>query len=209
MTTTYKPFGYSLLISTVCMIITMVMHPVGGDFNHLLRISKVAIISHSLAICALPFFTFGFYGVYIIFRSSVYSLFAFILICLSQFSLLIAATINGLILPLFIRQYAEADEVLLQTIKPILKYGSTINMAFDYIAISSLCIAVSIWSILILEYRIFVKWIGWFGIALVLGVLLLTGMKYSLTSVTGFTVFILGLASWVVCIGVNMIRKQY
>ena len=206
MTNAFRPYGFSLCISTFLMVITMLHHPVGGDFNHLMRISTLAIISHSIAIGALPFFILGFLGMYFLYRTSIYSLFAFILVCLSQISLLMAGAVNGLILPLYIRQYKDADENFIVSLKPVLRYGYTINLVFDYVAIASLCAAICVWSMLVLKKGFLPRWIAWFGIALIAGILILLISKFSFTTVSGFTVFIFGLAGWVLAAGIQMTK---
>ena len=57
-----KGAGLSLIVGSLLMIVTMVLHPVGGDFNHLVKIFTMGKIAHGIAILSLPFVTYGFWG---------------------------------------------------------------------------------------------------------------------------------------------------
>ncbi len=74
--------GTALLLGSLLMIITMGLHPAGGSIEHLIRISPVIIITHSLAIVSIPFMLFGFWGLTkMLYGQPLLSTFAFIIIC--------------------------------------------------------------------------------------------------------------------------------
>ena len=134
------------MIGSFLMVVTMVLHPSGGNFEHLLKIYKVAIIAHSIAIFSIPFICFGFYGLSIALLSkSKISFLAFSMSCFGLLAAMIAAAINGLALPFYVLQHAQDVEPNLSTIKLILNYGSNLNKSMDYIFIvgSSLSMALS------------------------------------------------------------------
>src|ERR1700754_2334436 len=57
-----KQAGISLFIFTILLVFTMMLHPAGGSIRHLIRITPVIVITHSVAILALPFGCMGFLG---------------------------------------------------------------------------------------------------------------------------------------------------
>ncbi len=73
---------------------------------------------------------------------------------------LLAAATNGLILPLYLLHYKEAAPETISAINPILRYGFTVNLAFDYIYTGAFCLAILSWSIAILTRPCrFISWI--------------------------------------------------
>ncbi|MEM7086205.1 MAG: hypothetical protein AAF489_08495 [Bacteroidota bacterium] len=202
-----KAAGFSLIIGAVLMTLTMVLHPSGGSIEHILNIKNTIIVSHAIAILSLPFLTFGFYGMSLtLMTKSRVSLLAFISACFGLFAVMIAATINGLTLPLFLSNY-PANEVNITAISAIRHYGSSINIPMDYIFIVSIALSMAVWSILIIKQSIYSKWIGYYGILLIAVFLVFVFSTFSFVSLHGFRFLIFGLVSWVITIGVSMMVK--
>ena len=55
-----KKAGIALLSGAFLMLATMVLHPSGGNLRHLLKTARVIVISHSLALIAIPLLAVGF-----------------------------------------------------------------------------------------------------------------------------------------------------
>ena len=55
-----KAGGYALIAGSMLAILTMGLHPTGGNFEHLKKIIPLNITAHSLGILALLFLLFGF-----------------------------------------------------------------------------------------------------------------------------------------------------
>ena len=199
--------GLALIAGCVLIIVTMVLHPAGGSFEHLVSIIPIIIISHSIALLAIPFCLVGFWGltkrladVYFL------SITAFAIIAFGLVAVMCAGAVNGLVLPLFIKRYKTASAETIDSIKPILTYNSTLNHAFDYIFIGAACLAILIWSIAILKTKAFPVWIGYFGLLLAFAAIGMLGAGFVFVNLTGFRVFIFGLVSWILLVG-YLLRK--
>ncbi len=194
--------GISLIISSVLLVLTMVLHPTGGDVKHIMQMHDVAIIAHSLAIFTLPFLAFGFYGLSVaLLNNHKMSFLAFIFVCFALFAGMMAASINGLILPMFVENYANDFEQNINMLKPILKYGSFFNKAMDYVLIIGILVAIGIWSVLIIKSTKFPKWIGYYGLFLLAIALIGANSEFNFVNLFGFRIFVFGLVSWIVLIG--------
>jgi len=49
-----KSAGLALLIGSLLMLSTMILHPEGGNLQHLLKVARIVVISHSMALLAIP-----------------------------------------------------------------------------------------------------------------------------------------------------------
>lgn len=204
-----KSAGYALILGSFLMTVTMILHPAGGSFEHLLRIIKVIVVSHTIAILSIPPMLFGFYGVYKSFKTAQsLSLFAFFIIALGLIAVMIAGALNGLVLPMFINNYKDATPETIETLKPIIRYNGALNHAFDYIFIGSVCISIVIWSILMLKTKTFPAWLAYFGFLLTGGFFIGLVSGFTYVSLLGFRVFIFSLVGWIISVGVVMARAK-
>ena len=62
----YKITGLSLTIGSFLAITTMIIHPAGGNIQHIIELSQPLQFTHALAIFCLPFILFGFYGLIVL-----------------------------------------------------------------------------------------------------------------------------------------------
>lgn len=200
--------GISLIIGSLLLIATMVLHPSGGSVEHILHISKVIVGSHSLAILCLPFIGFGFYGISEALQTpGRVATLAFMMAALGLVAAMIAGAINGLTLPLFLSHSADAIQSQPEVVQSIVRYGAAINQPMDYVFIISILLAMGIWSVLILRTAVFPKWAGYLGILFLLLVLIGLVMRFNFIDLTGFRIFIFGLLSWIISMGVLMMRR--
>ena len=143
-----KVSGTSLCLGSFISTVTMVLHPAGDRMDQLVRIQNVLIFSHALAIACLPLMGFGALGLAFILRTeSRISSLAFIVSSFGLVAVLIAAAINGLILPNFLsdslaRSFDES------ALKAVVRYGHHINAAMTNIFIFATSISIAIWCIL-------------------------------------------------------------
>ncbi len=204
--------GLFLLFGIILMTITMVLHPSGGSLEHILNIRTILIISHSLAIFSIPFLIIGFWGIWkSLGTHNLVSTLAFIISFLGSIAAMLAAVVNGLVLPNFlVRNYDPNNSMNADYIKLFVRYNSSLNLAMDYILISAFVLAVLLWSILIVLQRpkVFPAWLGFFGIILTMTVLIGVVSGYDFIHVQGFRVFIFGLVSWLMVAGVYMNKKM-
>ncbi|RYZ28992.1 MAG: hypothetical protein EOO10_07720 [Chitinophagaceae bacterium] len=200
-----KASAICLLMGSILSTATMALHPTGGDIDHILKVKNVLIFSHSLALFCLPLIGFGFSGLSNILqtKNKIASL-AFFVAFFGLLAAMVAATLNGLVLPIFASRYwGGHNDISLVT--KIMGYGHTINIAMTYIFITAISVAIAIWSFLIILNGHIQKWLGYFGLIVIaigiLGILL----RFNFTDLFGFRTFMLGLVSWIVAVGTSML----
>lgn len=202
----YKTAGVCLLVGAIVMVATMVLHPVGGSLQRILAMYNMIIVSHSMAMIAIPFVAFGFYGLSKLLQESrrITEL-AFTIVAFSMVAVLIGGVLNGFALPFFVKDQANqlsSNEFMLVT---IVRYGFAISRAMDYLFIAGTMLSVGIWSMLILRSKSLSRGLGWLGIVLITASFLGLVTGFNFLNVSGFTVFVLGLVSWIVLTGLSMI----
>lgn len=186
----------------------MVMHPSGGNFEHLLKISALIMGTHTLAIISIPFTLYGFWGLTKkLSGDEFFSKVAFSTILLGMFAVMCAAAINGLAMPMYISLYKDAAKDIGDSIRPVIYYSSALNHAFDLVFIGAVCMAITMWSIAIFRTRELPGWTAYFGIILSLTAIFSLYMGFVFVDLTGFRVFIAGLTIWTICIGTLLAKK--
>jgi hypothetical protein len=205
----YKASGISLIIGSLLMVVTMVLHPSGGSIEQILRIINLAIISHSLAILSTPFLLLGFWGLTNKLKESYFfAMSAFMAMATGLIAVMIAAAVNGIALPLYAQHYAGAPEKTLEIVRHIMAYGTVFNHAFDYIFIGATCLAVLFWSISILDTKALPQWLAYLGIIyfLVCGVMFFMG--FSFLYLHSFTVYIFGSVVWILLAAFSLLKMK-
>lgn len=204
-----KSAGLSLMIGSFLMVVTMVLHPVGGDFEHLLRILTIGIIAHSIAILSIPFVAYGFWGVTRrLDEEPFFSRIAFSFMMFGLVAVMIAAALNGLILTGFIQKFEDASPEVIDSIRPIMSYNSTFNHAFDFIYIGAVCISTLFWSIATIRTKAFPVWIGYFGVALTLFAFVMIALGFVFVDLHGFRIFVFGSVAWTVLMGFSLLKDR-
>ncbi len=187
----------------------MVLHPVGGDFNHLLSIVNIAIISHAIAIVSVPFVAYGYWGItHRLEEDTFFARVGFSFMFFGLIAVMLAAALNGLILTGFIQRYSEASPEVIDSIKPIMRYNMAFNHAFDFIYIGAVLVSTLFWSIAIVRTKAFPIWIGYSGIILAVfaGALLAAGFVF--VDLHGFRLFIFGTVAWTVITGFYLTKTK-
>jgi len=202
-----KVSGLSLCFGSLISLVTMALHPAGGSVEHIIRIRHVLIFSHSLGIACLPFMGFGAWGLSCLLqtnnKASLLSLFVF---CLGLVAAMIAATVNGLILPQFLSDLT-ARPVDTSITNSIVRYGHHINVSTANIFIFATCISILIWCLMIIQTQKLPKAAGYLGISLLGFGLIGLVVKANFTDLYGFRIFVAGLATWLTTTGIRMIMK--
>ena len=206
-TSTHKSEGVSLITGCLLMILTMVLHPVGGDFEHLLRIATVGTIAHVIAIISIPLVAYGFWGIAKHLSAFRYSYLSFSFMTFGLVAVMLAAAVNGLILMDFVKSYADADQQTIDALKPIFRLIRSLNHAFDFIFIGAVCISTFLWSLAILTVDKATRALGWLGILLALAALVSLVAGFVLIDLHGFRLFIFGWVAWVIWCGYYLVRS--
>jgi hypothetical protein len=198
-------YANALIIATVLMVFTMVLHPMGGSIEYIQKISGVIMGAHALAILSIPFWILGFWGLTKQLKDdSLIALTAFIVMVLGLFAVLLAATINGLALPLYANHYIDATPEKIVAIKPVIIYNGILNHAFDLVYIAASAIAILLWSITIVKTKRLPAVLGWFGIMLPLVLIVPMIAGVSLVDLTGFRIFVSGFAIWTIFVIISL-----
>lgn len=197
--------GICLLIGSVLAALTMIMHPMGGNIEQIVKIKNVLIFSHSTAILCIPFVAFGFWGLSVSLKTeSRSSYLAFTIICFGLFAAMVAATLNGLVLPRFASAYLNSS-IDYSYLKAIIKYGMFLNTSLSYIFIIAAALSVAIWSAIVIRTMRLTKWLGYYGLLIVALGLSAMILNFNFTSVIGFGIFVFGLVSWKIIAGVLLL----
>ena len=200
-----KAAGISLILGCFLMIVTMVLHPVGGDFEHLVRIRLIGIVSHAIAILSVPLVAYGFWG-FSTHVGGVLSKISFAYMLFGLIAVMLAAAVNGLILMDFVKSYEGAPEEVIESLKPFFRLIRDFNHAFDFIFIGAVCISTTLWSIAILKISSFPTVIGWFGLAITAMALTFLLLGFVFVDLQGFRIFIFGWVAWVIWMGITLFR---
>lgn len=204
-----KNAGLALIIFTVLLALTMGLHPAGGSVEHLIRISRVIIITHAIAILSLPFGWIGFWGLTKkLGTDNFWPMLAFSMISFGLFAVMIAASANGLIVPIFLQHYKDATPQALDSIRPVLRYSFATNGAFDYIYTWAFCLAILGWSITIIRTGKLAKWLGWLGIAVAVAAAVIFMSAVAVHSLQGFRIFVTAIVIWVLLAGIALSRQE-
>lgn len=197
--------GFCLLTGSVLATLTMILHPLGGGLAEIAHTKNIFLFSHSIAILAIPFIAFGFWGLStaLVTKSRV-SFLAFCIICFGLVAVMIAGAFDGVVLPLFASRYwnSDIDATFLQVVR---NYGKYINLCMDYIFIAAITLSVLIWSVVIVTTAQLPKWLGYYGLLLVAVIATCLVFNLNLTSVFRFSLFIFGIVSWKVLASILLI----
>lgn len=196
-----------IILGTLLLIATMVLHPVGGNIEHLRRISRMGMIAHSLAIASIPVLLFGLFRFSLLLKSQ-WSLFSFFVFSIASIAAVLAAAVNGLVLPTFLARYPDPTAGELDMIMMILVYNSTLNHALDWILISGFALSVVFWSLGIVKTRILPTWLAVIGfIDGLLGLWALISGSLGL-SLHDFRLFMFGFALWILLLSIILWTKK-
>ena len=200
-----KASGISLLTGAILATITMAIHPVGGSLAEIAARKGVFIFTHSLALISIPFIAFGFWGLAtaLVTKSRI-SFLSFAVSCFGLIAVMAAGTLNGFVLPMFASNYAgsKVDGAVLQAVRD---YGWLLGSSMDYIFITGLSLAMAIWSGIMIATGQLSKWLGYYGLLIVVVTVSGLLMKFNFTNDVGFGVFIFTLVSWLIIAAILLI----
>lgn len=202
-----KKCGIALLIFIFLILITMVLHPIGGKVAYLISKSDMIIFSHSAALLSLPFGWMGYWGLTKkLGTSNFLSVLALVTVSFGMLAVLMAGTADGLVLPFFLERLESMDADAIDKIRPSLQLNFSINRAFDYIYTISFCIALISWSVAILQTRLIPRWLGWFGLMIGLFVIAMVLSGLAVNKLTGLRISMIGIVIWTFCAAIVLIR---
>lgn len=200
-----KASGVSLLAGAILATLTMAMHPIGGSLAEIAAKKGIFMFSHTLAMVSMPFIAFGFWGLATALATKARIAFlAFAVTCFGLIAVMIAGTVNGFVLPMFASNYtgSSTDSSVLQAIRD---YGWLIGTTMDYFFIVALSLAILIWSVIVITTGQLSRWLGYYGLLIVVVTLMGLIVKFNFTTVLGFGLFIFSLVSWIIIAAILLI----
>lgn len=196
--------GSILIMGGILMIIPMLSHPHVDSIEALMKAPGAMfsknIFTHSVAMLSIPFVLFGFWRLTRLLNSNLASL-AFITASLGMFSVMCATTLDGLVTTLFINRIRSLAPEINQ-VKLLMTYAGSMVQAFSIVYVFAICIAVFIWSVLIATSNILPKWVGYYGMAIVIGAMIAVVKGMVFVDFIGIKIFVLGLVSYILILGV-------
>jgi len=203
-----KLAGTSLLLGATMSVLTMVLHPLGGDMEHIVKIKSVLLFSHGLAVACAPFIGFGLWGLSKALtdqhRVSVLALF---IALWGLGAATLAGIINGFVLPQFATAYVGSD-VDSAMLRSMLDYGYYFSKSLTYLFMASMIVAILLWSILMTYQKAWYKWLGYYGLLVfALGAAALFS-NINMAGVALFAAFIFTMASWLIAVAVLLIKQK-
>lgn len=117
---------------------------------------------------------------------------------------MMAATVNGLALPFFINDYAEADLATIEAINPILRYNMALNHSFDYLLIGAMFLSMFLWSISIFRSGKLPRGVAYLGFIIVLVILIAGGSGFYFLDLSGFRIIVFGWLIWIIAAAISL-----
>ena len=197
----------ALILGAVSGIITLTFHPSGGGAHHVTPaqfeiLVAVVIGVHALAIAGLPF---SFLGALVLSRRldspNRLGTMALVIYGFGLGAIMAAATMSGLVTPGILRRMVAHDSSSDQW-RVLAEYTHLINQAFAKIGAIASCLAIVLWSVLILKSRALGRAIGMYG--LLVGAVTVIGIVTGLLDLElhGFRLITFTQAIWFIATGI-------
>lgn len=200
--TLQKSSGICLIVGTAITVLTMVLHPSGGNNEHILKMQHVLITSHAIVIFSLPFLFFGFFGLSsLLTNPSKIALLGLTMMGFGLVAAMLAASLNGIVLPLFVSAHPTGE-----TVNVVRSYGMAFSKPMSYILIAMSSQAIFIWSLLMINQRGVAKWLGYYGIVILALTALAYLLGFNLTNLLAFRFFIFAIVAWIFTCGLLMVK---
>ena len=196
--------GIAFISSAVLMIITMLSHPHADSLDGLLKLPsivfKINMFTHSVGILSVPFVLFGCWGLTKYLQNNI-GLFAFFILALGMVTIIVAMVLDGFVTSIFIN-LVKTSTVPVSQIDLIMTYNSSIIKSLSLIYVFAICIAIILYSIVILISDNFPKWTGIYGIITTLLAMIAIFNGVDLVDFLGIKIFVFGFLSWTLIIGI-------
>lgn len=200
----YRVCGTCMVIGALILTITMLMHPSGGNLQHILRISGIIVVSHSLALFSIPFTLSGFLGLTILLRRQMLlSVNSFVLIALSMVAIVGAVVTNGHALPI-VAKYVASNPSQHDLSEVVFAYNRALNYSFDMIYLVSNVLAAFLFSAAIIKTKALPQWISYVGITLASLACIAFFVGVVVTDLRIFRTFIFGNVAWIIALGIAL-----
>lgn len=160
------------------------------------------VASHGLALLCIPVMAFGYWGFSTQLTDKYHlSRLALLITLMGLMAVAVSGIMNGLVLTQFAVKYQNFNnnDTALTT---IVTYGHCISRAFAYVFIGNTLLAILIWSVMIIRTGKFPKWLGYYGLFIVVIITACFTLGIPLTTVWGFSLVVFSVVSWNTAAGV-------
>ena len=202
-----KASAVAIVLGAVAFIVTMGLHPTGGDLEYIQKIAPVVVGTHSLAIASLVLVVLGFLGLTARLAEDVLAPAGMVTFAFGAIAGMCAAVLNGLALPALAQHHAQSDEATLETLRVILGYNHALNASFARVFMVATAVATVLWSIAILRTHALPRWTGAVGAVAGVGALGLLLVGAVGIDVHDFGLFVFAYSAWAILIGVQLWRQ--
>jgi len=204
--------GIAIIVGSLMAILTMALHPVGGDLqrdiDYLTRAAPVAFWVHVLALVAIAVQAFGFVG---FFRSLgpdlAFARAGLISLIIAWIAVFGAAVAGGILSTGIVELYPQLDASEQTAMHVLWNYNGMVNQTLGRIWVVGTCLGVLPWSALMWPHSIPWKIASVLGLA-VGGIGLLSIVTGQLRlNVAGASLFVAGFSLWAVLVGGLLCRR--
>jgi hypothetical protein len=206
-----RPQGIAIIVATLCMAITMSLHPSGSQLlNQYAEYVRTNILAHGLALFAIPFTLMGAAGITRRLRragASGSADLAGATYLVSNVAVLIAGTASGLIAPAIAARLQTPDPATEAVWRTLFRFTGIVNQSFAMLYVVGLALSVLVWSFGIWRSAAFARWIAVFGTILSVALLVLLVVSRANLDVHTFGLVVLLQGAWMVAIAWQMLRR--
>ncbi len=188
----------ALIAASVGMIITMVSHP-GGKIRpeEVDHVARMLIVVHSLALASIPAIFLGAWGMTRRIGGADRLAWAgLVLYGLASIAVMNAAVFDGLMAPVLMRKIVAATPETRDTWQTLMSFNFQMNQAFARAYAVGSSLALVLWSVSILRYRMLGRGVGIYGVVLGLVTTAAICSGYLTPDRHGFGMLIFGQAIW-------------
>ena len=201
--------GAALIASSIGMVVTMAIHPTGGDHEKLAREAGLAIGVHALAIVCVWLQAFGFLGFTRMMRPKhLHADAGLVAFAIAAVCGILAAVVSGILGPALHERAAAADPAEHAVWEVVISYNFRLNAALTQVFIAANSIAVAIWSLSALRISRGWSYLGTAGIVIGVAALfsLFTGRIHN--NVHDVGLFVTAISAWTIALGVLLCRSH-
>lgn len=206
-----KPYGTILLSGSAVLLVMGVMHPSAipwGDTTALARMAAIDAFAHSLAILGTWLVLLGLVGLSRMLgieRAPVVA--ALVAFALASSAVVVAAALDGFVVPKLAQQWTEADNAAGGDLKRLVRFCVLTASSLTRIYLLLGAVAVSLWSWVIYRDRLNegLPWVG--AVVCVAGIAMLIGGS-TYISAHEVLALVVGQTIWMLLAALLMIRKR-
>jgi hypothetical protein len=202
--------GGAMIIGAVAALVTMSIHPTGGDLLAPGRLSSMTLlagVAHGLAIASLPV---AFLGALALTRylDSPLRLAAGAVLAygFALCAVMAAAAVSGFVAPPLLRRVVTEAPPMTDEWRLLVIYTGLLNRAFAMIFVMLSSGAVMLWSLAIVRTGALAKSVGLYGVVIAPIIVIAVGSGHIALDVHGFGAVILLQAIWFISAGTSLWR---